>query len=144
MYADERGATEVIGTILIVAIVVVGVTVLSAATLLTQTEPTDPLADLKGNVTASEVVVNHTGGEGLDAGTLRVIARGGGAEFRKSFTDGTIVGDADGRFEPGESWTISHVVGGTPTFPDDTRVRLLVVHDDRHVLLDVARVVGDA
>jgi flagellin-like protein len=141
VYADDRGATEVIGTILLVAIVVVSVTVLSAATLLTQSEPSDPFADLTGTVSDSKVFVNHTGGEGLDAGNLRVVARGGGAEYRERFPDGAITGDGDGRFEPGETWKAMHA---TPAFDDGTRVRLLVVHDDRHVLLDVTSVAGTA
>lgn len=131
MYRDERGASEVIGSVLLVGIVVVAVTTFTAATLLDRAFDDRPRADVSANVTADRVIVNHTGGESVDSEDVSVIVRGGGGEFRE---DG--LGLADGRFDPGDGWQDTH---GLTALRSGDRARVLVVHDNRTVFFEGER-----
>jgi flagellin-like protein len=125
-----RAQSEVLGTILLVAVVVIGVSTLTAVTILDRAAVEQPDADLRTNVTDRQVVLNHTGGEPLDAGLLSVTVRDGGSEFVTRGFDG--VGD---QFTPGEGWTTDHGL----SIEDGDRVRVVVVHDNRTVLVDAER-----
>jgi flagellin-like protein len=135
VYRDERGASEVIGSILLVGIVVLAVTTFTAATLLDRAFDDRARADVTANVTTDRVVLNHTGGESVDAADVSVIVRGGGVERRKNLaTTGTLSGDGDERFDPGEGWQWV-----TTDFDGVDRARVLVVHDNRTVLFEGER-----
>lgn len=127
---DDRAASETIGTILLVAVVVIAVGTLTAATLLDRGFVDEPEADVRVNVTGTQVLVNHTGGDALPAEELSVTVRAGTGEFA---VDG--VGGVGEHLDPGEGWTTAHGLSlGT-----EERVRVLVVHDDRTVLVDARR-----
>lgn len=124
-----RAQSDVLGTILLVAIVVIGVTTVTAATLLDRTAVEEPHADIDTNVTDRRILLNHTGGEPLDAGLLSVTVRNG-----DGFVTDRLTGVGD-RFDPGEGWSTEH---GLPV-GDGDRVRVLLVHDNRTVLVDAER-----
>jgi len=129
---DERGDSEVVGMVLLIAVVVIGVTLLTASALFVVPTEDEPQTDVAANVTETRVHVNHTGGEVVDADELSVVVRDGDDEFRGDGIDG--VGD---QFEPGEGWSADHTTD--LSVDDGDQVRVLVVHDNRTLLLDSRR-----
>lgn len=126
-----RAQSEALGTLLLVAVVAIVVTTLTAATILDQRSVDDPNVDIATNVTDRRVVLNHTGGDPLEVGRLSVTVRDdGGGEFVIRGLGG--VGD---QFDPGEGWSADH---GLSVSPGD-RVRVVVVHANRTVLVDAER-----
>lgn len=124
--------------VLLVAIVVIAVTVLTASTLLVRSATDRPQADVTANVTETRVMVNHTGGDTLEASRVSVVVRGDGTEFRTSLEPADInTGDGDERLEPGEGAQVL-----ADDFAPGARVRAMVVHANRTVLLDSRLVVA--
>jgi FlaG/FlaF family flagellin (archaellin) len=130
---DDRAATETLGTVLLVGVVGAAVSLLAGSVLFVQSADDGPLADVTTNVTVSQVVLNHTGGDPLDADRVSVVIRGEN-ESRKDGLD-----DVGERLEPGEGTVVDHDPDLDPD-PGD-RVRVLVVHDNTTVLYDAERTV---
>jgi hypothetical protein len=129
--ADERAATETLGTVLLIGVVVAAVSLLAGSVLFVQSTDDGPLADLTANVTESQVVLNHTGGDSLDADRVSVVIRGAN-ESREDGLD-----DVGERLEPGEGTVVDHDLDLDP----DDRVTVLVVHANTTVLYDAERTV---
>ena len=135
----SRAQSTVIGTILLVAVVVVALTVFGSYSLGSITDDSrGPAVDLSASVTATNLTLVHEGGEAMETTSLTVHVRHD-AETIHSFSDGTLTGDGDGRFEPGERWTVAHGL----SLDDGDRVRVLVVHDNRTVVLEATRAVEE-
>ena len=134
----SRAQSTVLGTIMLVAVVVVTVTVFGTYSIVSVTDSrTGPVVEQSASVTTADLTVVHEGGEAMETGVLTVLVRTDGTEATYSFADGTLAGDGDDRFEPGERWTVPHGLA----LDDDDRVRVLVVHDDEWVVLDATRAV---
>lgn len=132
MRRDERGQSEVVGTLLLVAVIVVAATAVGTFVLLSLSdEPAPPRVELSAAVDESDVTVTHEAGEPLDLRDIQLVVRHGDQQQTLDFESG--------RLEPGESVTRAH--GLTVTTGD--RVDVVVVHvPTRTVLLDANRVVG--
>ena len=140
-----RGQSEVIGSILLVAVIVVAVSTIGAIVLSeigTQDEPVS--AVVEGSVTAENdgtVQFEHGGGDSVEASDLTVlVANESGPQQEFPFTRGDIDGDGDERFEQGERWTNSTIVCTSGPCPvhvtsDSERVRIVLVHDPSGTLL---------
>lgn len=138
MLASERAATESVGTILLVAVVVVSVSVASGAVFSYRIASDGPPAvDLAATVTDGNVTVHHRGGDALALADVTVVVRADGRE-RRFVPDAAnvTVGDADDRFEAAERWSRAH---GAAVVTGD-RVRVVVVHEPTDaVVLDATR-----
>jgi FlaG/FlaF family flagellin (archaellin) len=136
--AVSRAQSTVLGTIMLVAVVVLGLTVAGLFTVASITDAADePVVDLSATVTATELALVHESGDGLETTALAVHVRHDGTEAVHAFADGTLAGDGDDRFEPGERWTVAHGLA----LDEGDRVRVLVVHDERSIVLDATRAV---
>jgi flagellin-like protein len=132
----DRAQSELIGTTMLVAIVVVAVVVPGAALTARYVESAtadDPRMEWQVEVTDQDVLLSHGGGTGVAADDLTVVLRQSGSESRYAIADSTVIGDGDALFEPGERSTEPHGFG-----PGELRV--LVVHEPSgSVLLDEER-----
>lgn len=134
----SRAQSTVLGTILLVAVVVLGLTVAGLFSVASITDAADsPVVDLSATLTPTELGLVHEGGDGMATAVLAVHVRNDDADASYSFADGTLAGDSDDRFEPGERWTLAHGL----SLEAGDRVRVLVVHDDATVVLDATRAV---
>ena len=142
---DERAQSEVLGTILLVAIVVLVVStvgVIVVSDLSNQEQQVSALID--GEVTTETVEFQHGGGDPIPAGELLVVVRNGSSEQQIAFAPEDIRGDGDDLFEPGERW-----VNDSVSFEErdegeqKQRVQLLLVHrPSGSLLFDGVRLVG--
>jgi FlaG/FlaF family flagellin (archaellin) len=126
-----RGDTEIVGMILLTAIVVVLMSVGGYYVLSNVGEDGAPNVEITGRATSDAVTLTHGGGASLDAASLDVVLRYGGSEQRYDFAADGTCGDEDGRFEPGERWTLD----GSPPYDVGDTVELLLVDTDRDAVL---------
>lgn len=142
VWASERAATESVGAILMVAVVVLSVATVSGALVVTQAaDDDDPTVDLAAAVTDETVSVRHRGGDALALADLTVIVRTDGGERRFAPDAANVSGDGDDRLEPGERWMREH----GESVPVGDRVRVLAVHEPTDaVVADAERAVGTA
>jgi flagellin-like protein len=139
-----RGQSEVIGSILLVAVIVVAVSTIGGILLSeigSQEDP--PSAVVEGSVTEANngtVQFEHGGGDSAEASALTVlVANESGPQRAFPFTPGDIHGNGDNRFEQGERWTNSTILCKSPSCPvpvsDSERVRIALVHEPSGTLL---------
>lgn len=122
---DARGQSEMLGSLLMVAVVVVLITTVSAVYLsLAQPEPSGPRTDFDADVTPTNVTITHVVGEGVRVDEVDVVVRSGPNATRYGLTAENLTGDGDDRFELGERWRRGH---GLSLAAGD-RVTVLVVH----------------
>lgn len=138
MGPPHRGQSEVIGVILLVAVIVTlvfGVGFVALSDLQSQTGD-EQRVNIVSNTTASNVTLEHQGGAALDSEDVTLIISDD-SEERYTLGNATQEQGADTRrFEPGDRWTRSHTVSGET-------IRLVVVHDPTNsVLHDETTVVG--
>ncbi|QSZ67754.1 type IV pilin [Methanofollis aquaemaris] len=97
----EDGISEVVGSVLLIALTVVGVTIV-VALLLSGTHPVEvPVASLTPGTTADGTfVLVHEGGDPLEAGTYRLYVDAGDGPVDR--TDKFLL-DGDGAWSPGEA-----------------------------------------
>ncbi|WP_276260488.1 PKD domain-containing protein [Haloglomus litoreum] len=101
---DQRGASELLGGILMTAVVVLTMSVAGMAitTGITDQSGETPLVDCEPNFEDGELLVTHGGGHSVDASELGVVLRDGtGSSTRLPFV--VDEGDGDGRFEVDET-----------------------------------------
>jgi hypothetical protein len=125
-----RAQSEAVGTVLLLAMVVIGVSVVGYV-LLGTIEPDDsPTVDVKSTVTDSTLTLTHWSGDSLPGDDLTVVVRYGGSEERYDFAaDGSY--GADDTFDPGDQWRLD---GAVPYAVDD-RVEVLLLHDPSNTVL---------
>jgi flagellin-like protein len=126
----NRGQSETVGTVLLLAMVVVSVSVVGYV-LLGTIEPDDrPAVDVEATVTDSTLTLTHWSGESLPGDELTVVVRYGGTEERYDFaTDGSYGDDAI--FEPGEQWRLDEPV----PYAAGDRVEVSLRHDPSNTVL---------
>ncbi|WP_144904411.1 PKD domain-containing protein [Halobellus captivus] len=116
----DRGATEPIGTVLLVGLVVLA-TVTAGSGLLLRTdeisESTDDVRlNIKPDVTDSTVSLRHVGGQSFDASEVRLLLRGdsGGQVGPHALDSESVAGTDvdDGTFDVGDEVTVNHSFTG--------------------------------
>lgn len=119
MTTSYRGQSEVIGTVLLTAVVIILVTILGAVMVTNQAERvenTKPSVEFEGNLSASTLEVAHVGGEVVQFDNLRIVLRTDSKTQEYDLADNTqwasAPEDGDGRFEPGERISVSHSLSG--------------------------------
>lgn len=126
----SRGQSTVVGTILLVAVVVLGVTLFGFFSLASVTDAADgPVVDVAATLTSTGLTLTHGGGDSLPAQELVVIVRNDSTSVSLPFEAEALGGDGDGLFEPGERWT------NTSTLPDGHRLTIIVVHEPSNAVL---------
>lgn len=133
----RRGQSEVYGVALLTGVVaIVALTVGAFVVAGTGGDAAGPTTDIVLDVTASDVVLTHNGGDPLDVGALTVLVRHGGTETRFA-PDPTDTDDGDARLVPGDAVRLTHGVG-------DGDLTVLVVHERSNTVLldDSSRVPG--
>ncbi|MFB6094191.1 MAG: type IV pilin N-terminal domain-containing protein [Halanaeroarchaeum sp.] len=128
---SERGATETVGTILMLAVVVTTITLAGAAIFSANAPNTHPVAEFAGSVNGSTMSLEHVGGEPIQDENFVVILRESGTSIDGTEGSPLSGADSDGLFEPGERWVFSVDHKATPGEP------VAIVHTARdRVLLD--------
>ena len=114
----DRGQSEVIGEVLLVGALVLAIGIAGSFILGEASPETEVSADIEATVTADGVSLVHQGGESVAVTDLRVrVAVNGSQVTAATWENGTVDGDADDRFEPGERWTYTGLGAS-----DDARV----------------------
>jgi len=121
----ERGASETIGTMLMVAVVVVSVSGTSVALVTLQhTGPSEPTVSLDATLGVNDVSVTNTGSGSVNASELRVVVRGPSGKQTAFTPDRTTVSGADAILDPGETIRKNLGLGLSP----NDRATVIVVH----------------
>lgn len=129
MRRSARGQSEVVGVVLLTAVVLVLVTLVGAAILLQWESETEdePRVDVESDLNSTTLTVRHQGGDRLPAGSIRIALRDNASADvdLANFTERP--GD---RFEPGSTWRHD-------AFADDIAgvVVVLVIHDPTNTVL---------
>ena len=132
MTDDDRAQSEVIGAILLVAVVVIAVTTFGVFYLNDESrgEP-QPVADFEAIVTPTSVNISHLGGESIKRNELTVIIRNNSSTQRFSVANGSLTNsDTDGEFELGEEWGTTNI-----SLSAGESVSIAVVHSPSNTLL---------
>lgn len=131
---QPRAQSEVVGIVLLTAVVIVLVVGAGGLFLSSLESDTDrePLATLESNVNATVVTLAHQGGDEFDADEVEVVVRGADGEFTQRLDAGTFLRGADDtRFAPGDRWrSTPHSLSGD--------VRLFVVDRPTNTILHEA------
>lgn len=140
----SRGQSEVVGSILLVALVVVVVSTVGALSFSMMYDRNDPVSAVieveKMNDTT--LTLQHGGGDSVAVTDLEVVARNTSKATSETesyaFADGESMGDGDDRFEAGERWRTTH------TFSRCDQVQVLLVDQSTGtVLLDSVQWAGN-
>lgn len=115
---DDRAATETLGMVLLLAIVVILATTIGLG-LLTQTSAIQDgtersYLNVEPDLSPSELTLTHAGGPSFRTSNLTLLLRGetGSAEFNLDNSSLTESGLDDGLFETGDSVTVNHSFTG--------------------------------
>jgi hypothetical protein len=115
----NRAQAESIGTVLLVAIVVVSATTFGAYYVASRTGGSAGGAagsaggaggtsvDLIMKPTNESLTLSHNGGRSISTESLRVSVANASGDFSYTFSDGEIRGGANEQFDPGETWEIN-------------------------------------
>lgn len=126
----NRAQSEAVGTVLLLAMVVIGVSVVGYVVLGTIEPEDSPAVDVKSTVTDSTLALTHWSGDSLPGDDLTVVVRYGGNEERYDFAaDGSY--GADTTFDPGDEWRLD---GPVPYAVGD-RVEVRLIHDPSNTVL---------
>lgn len=124
MQRTDRGQSETIGSILLVAIVVLTVSVFGAYALGQLGDGEKPRVEIQSNISTNELSLTHAGGDSLHGDELAVIIRWNGNETRLGFaSQGSYDTDNGGLFEAGETWTLNN-----PPYDQHDTATVYLVH----------------
>ncbi|MGZ0746498.1 type IV pilin N-terminal domain-containing protein [Haloparvum sp. AD34] len=121
----ERAQSEIVGTILLVAIVVIGVTTIGSVLFLSFDQPAKPTAEVNATANATTLELTHVADEPIAVDELRLVVRNGTDEGRAAFADGSI---STGDFTVADRWTAAWTTLGIDPNPDE-KVTVVLVHD---------------
>ena len=142
MPADERAQSEVVGTLLLVALVIVSMSVAGAALLTNQSQQAERLeqpSKFDTTLNRTALTLTHYGGADFRLDDLVLVIRQGDTETSYNLSepgerlDAEL--DADDVFEGGESVTVSH------SYTGDVRVLLIDTSAGGSVLYDETKTV---
>lgn len=127
----DRAQSEVVGTVLLIGVVTLTVSVAGVGVLSSmQASTDDPQATLDGRLTGSSLELVHRGGDSLNESELDIRLSNDSTASTVGFEDGEIVaGDSDGEFKRGELWR------DTTAIPSDSRLDVWVIHDPTDTIL---------
>ncbi|UWG48189.1 Cell surface protein [Halanaeroarchaeum sp. HSR-CO] len=122
--AEDRGVSEVMGTILMVAIVLILATALGGAALTTfqNVSSETPVLQASFDVTTDSVSVQHRGGESIEISDLQLVLRNESQQVRYQLSQDNLSNTSDSLFEPGEWWSRQHSL----TFHEGSSAALLI------------------
>ena len=120
-YQNRRAQSEVIGVILLTAVIVILVVLVGSVILGSLDTQDEPATNLRAEVDATQFTLGHHGGSTLARGDVTVILRDGNTRRR------TLDEFGDGVFAPGEKINFSHGAAET--------LRVLVIHDPSNTVL---------
>mgnify|MGYP006286399981 CR=1 FL=1 len=112
----NRAQTESLGSLLLVAVVVVSGATFGAYYVASTSGggaggsaggaggAAGSAADITLSASEETLQLEHNGGPSFSVDDLRVTVRNDSGEFSYAFADGQIRGDANGQFDPGETW----------------------------------------
>lgn len=102
---DKRGATRIVGNILLIAIVIILGTVLItlSLTFLDGLQPKSPDVAIEGTVTDGEIRLVHKAGTNLDTSNLEVVVKTQDESERVPFSQGRLTGE-ETSFSAGNRW----------------------------------------
>ncbi|WP_158853864.1 LamG-like jellyroll fold domain-containing protein [Halorhabdus sp. CUG00001] len=121
----HRAQSDVIGVILLTAVIVILSVLVGVVTLGTVDTTDNPAANLGVDVNGTELTISHLGGTSFARGDISIVLRDGSTQ-RLTLTSFT-GGDGGDSFSPGEQLFYTH--GLTDS------VRVLVVHDPSNTVL---------
>lgn len=131
---DARGQSEVIGTTLLIAVVVILVSLVSVVILSDIGGDREPLADLVISANGSHLEMRHAGGDSFDPEAVDVIVTSPNSSRRSSIDPANLTDEnANGQFGPGDSLVVEHGLTA-----DSAQV--LVVHTPTNTVLADQRV----
>ena len=135
MVGRSRAQSEVVGIVLLTAVIVVLVSVAGAIVLSERfEEDDDPLVSVGSNATVDRVRIAHTGGDSLAADDVEVVVRDGNGTTRIALS--AFEATPGSRFEAGSEWETSVTL-------DPGQVTLFVVHTPSETVLhEETHVVG--
>lgn len=110
--ATGRAQSESLGSLLLVAVVVISVATFGAYYLASATSGGGIGGSVEVAVDASAttdtLTISHNGGDSVSTADLRVVVENESGEYTYAVSDGTILdgGGADGQFDAGETWEL--------------------------------------
>lgn len=132
----DRGQSETIGSLLLVAITVIAVSVLAGALFAANTPSDHPNVRIHATADGSNLSVEHRAGQPIHEDDFEIVLRETGTTLPGHIGDPSAsLGDDDATFEPGETW----VFDARYSITDGESVLLIYTSGDR-VLLDEDRI----
>jgi len=122
-----RAQSEVIGIVLMTAVVVILAVIVGGSILSTVDTQDEPVTNLEAAVDASNVTISHHGGTAFSTDEVTVQFRATGTERHSLGTFWEVQGNDDGTFSPGEQVSRIHNASDV--------VRILVVHEPSNTVL---------
>jgi|GEM_PF-4596188 len=109
---DDRGASEVLSAILMVAVVVIAVSLVGALILngITNDVPDTPVAGFDATITDTNTTITHLGGDSSPLTNLRLVLRTQTTREDYALTTANLSDTSNNRFDPGERWTRTHTL----------------------------------
>lgn len=137
-----RGQSETLGVALLTAIVVILVAVIGVFLFadFTGDDEEQLLANIQGDVTAEEIILDHEGGDSFEPDDIVVLLQGD-VERDLTLADENFneTGGSEGSFSPGDTW-VWEDDGEPPMFGE---FRMFVIHDPTNtVLFDQPQEIG--
>jgi hypothetical protein len=141
MPGGERAQSEVVGTVLLSAIVVISMSVIGTGILINQSQQTDRLdqpSTFETGLNQSALTITHYGGTDHSLAELVLVIRQGDTEESYNFSDITNQADLDddGVFAGGESVTVSH------SYTGEVRILLIDTSAGGSILYDATETVS--
>ena len=133
----DRAQVESLGSLLLVAVVVVSAGTFGAYYVASATSGNAGGAagsangadlTLELSVTTDEVELSHNGGDSVSTDGLQINVENATGEYTYDFSDGRLRGDGDGQLDPGEQWRLAW------SQAQNTEVTVSVVDDDGRVI----------
>ncbi|WP_311170261.1 type IV pilin N-terminal domain-containing protein [Halobellus ordinarius] len=115
MSSGNRGQSEIIGTLLLTAVVIISVTLVGVGFLTAQSQGADRIeqpSKFETTLGETSLTVTHLGGTDYAFADLALVIQQGDAETRYDLSTPSGDLDADAVFEGGESVTVSHSYTG--------------------------------
>lgn len=111
---NARAQSEVLGTLLLVSVVTIAISLVGVTLLGSLTQSTEaPQSNIKGELTDSELELVHRGGDSLQQAELDVRIANASNTSTVAFVDGEIVsGTPNQQFQQGDRWRLSGVQSG--------------------------------
>lgn len=107
---DDRGVSEVVSAILMVAVVIIAVSLIGVLILggITNDVPDTPVAEFDATINETTITISHLGGDSVPLTDLRLVLRNQTTSRNYTITTANMSDTTNTRFDPGERWTRTH------------------------------------